>query len=450
MLNRVVTRTRLNDTRDASAIRNMLEAASIGDEQNSIKVFSLLDLYSLDNARRGDLDERAVDFGAVTNGNLPPRVAGRSSQGQLELVRTGSTGVLNIAAGYRVQRIGTGGQKVTAVTTAAASIPDGSTTTGLVAAVTEQKGAFTESEPGTFRKPLSRIPGIVSVNNPVPFKGGTDEEGDDAFRDRIKAYVRSLPLCTPRAIEALALEVELLSGERVISATRSERADRPGRGTLYIDDGNGTVAAGRVHAVASETVLASATGGERRLQLARFPVVETEAIEIYVNGALQTRDVDYALMPGTGAFHLLESAYPSGLTAADTVTATYSYYSGLIAETQWRVDGRQDNPADYPGWRAFGAHIVVKPPVTQFITVDATLVLRPGYVRATAVQRAKEAVALYINSLPIGADVVRHEIIEILMAIPGVFDVRLELPAGNQAVADGKVARSQDSGLLIR
>jgi len=449
MLNRVVARTTLNDTRDASMLRAILSAAAAGDEQNAIKILSLLDLFSIDRAERNDLDERAADYGAVLGGNLPPRTTGRAAQGSLEFVRSSSSGVITIAAGTRVQRSG-GGRRIAAVTTVVGTIADGATTSGFVTAVAEQTGSDTNSEPGTFTKLLSRTPGVNSVTNSVPFIGGEETESDGSFRERIKNYIRSLPLCTPKAFEALALQVELSSGQRVLSAKAVERDDQPGRGILYIDDGTGTVAAGAIQPASGETVVAVATGGETRLQLQRYPVVSEMAISVIVNGTLQTRDDDYFLMPGTGAVHLSETSFPIGLTAADTVTASYSYYTGLIAETQWRVDGRADSPVLYPGWRAFGAHILVKPPITQFITIDAVITMKPGYVRSTAASRAKAAISQYINYLPIGSDVIRNEVIERIMVVPGIFDLNLTSPSSNVPIGDTTVARVIAAGLLIR
>lgn len=447
ILNRLFSRTVLNDSREAAVIRNVAAAAAAGDELLSFSILALLDLFSIDNAIREDLDERAVDYGTESSSELAPRSDGKRAQGNLEFTRTGISGTINIPVGTRVEKPGS--TRIVAVTTVAGTIPAGSTTSGLIAATTEQVGAAANGEPGTFKKLVSRIPGVNAVTNPTPFVGGEDEERDADFRERIKNYVRTLPLCTPKAIEELAVQVELEDGRRVVSAKAIERADQPGRATLYIDDGTGTVAAGASAAIVGELLVESATGQERRLQLDRFPVNDSASVQIRVNSILQVRDTDYFLMPGTGAVHLSEASYPTGLAAGDTVTADYTYFTGLIAETQWRLDGRQENRSLYPGWRALGAHILVKAPTTNFIDVEARLVLRTGYVRDTAVSRAKAEVSRYVNSLEIGADVILHELVERLMGVPGVFDLRFTEPTGNIAIADDAVARVQDSGLMI-
>jgi hypothetical protein len=449
MVNRVVARTKLNDSRDAAGLMQMLAAAGAGDEQNSIKIMSLLDLYSFDRAKGPDLDERAADVNAAIGGNLPPRIKGTRSQGKIELIRSVGTGVVPIPVGQRIERIG-GSQKVVAVTTVAGEFADGSVSSGLISAVTEQKGSFTESEPNTFRKMITRVPGVVSANNPVPFIGGVDTEKDDDFRERIKGYIRGLALCPPRSIQALALQVELESGERVLTARPLERDDRPGRGILYIDNGTGTTAEGHIHDVVDEEVLNPATGGERMLQLQRFPIVESETLTIRVNGVIQVRDTDYFLMAGTGSFHLSEASFPDGLSDGDTVTATYSYYSGLVAETQWRIDGRADNPIDYPGWRAFGGFILVRPSEPLWVTIDAVLTIKTGYSRDAAVTKARSVVSRYINTRTDGEDPVRNRIIDEMMDVPGVGDLNLLAPAANISVPDTFVARVRTSGLLIR
>lgn len=448
MFNSVVARSRINDSRDASTIRQILDAAAFGDEQSMFKAMSLLELFSVDNASDLDLNERAVDFGAGDPGSsLSERQGATRAQGTLEFRRISTTGTIQIAAGSKAAK--PGNPQIVAATTTAGTIPDGATSSGPIAAVTEQTGATANGAAGTFIKLISRVPGVNSVTNPTPFRYGESRESDDDFRARIKNHWRTLALCPKKAIEVLAREVELADGRRVVSATAVERDDEPGRATLYIDDGTGAIAAGQVQLVTSETVLESATGGEQRLQLYRYPVVESAGFTISVDGVAQLRDSDYYLMPGTGAFVLSETSYPDGLTAGQQVTASYSYYTGLIAETQWKIDGRQDNRTEYPGWRALGALVVVKPPTTQYIQVEARPITLAGYDRTVVAERARDEVSRYINGLAIGEDVVRHEIIERVMGVPGMLDLVLTLPVGNVPIPDDTVARVRDSDMTI-
>lgn len=447
IVNRVVTRSRLNDLRLASALRQVIAAAAIGDEQASLKILQFVDLYAYTRCRGEDLDERLVDLGPSTGGEFQPRRVATPSAGALVLTRASSIGTRTIAAGYRAQRAGVG-RPVTAVTTSDAAFADGRTTTDLVGAATEQTGSYTETEPGAFTRPLSRETGIIAVSNPVPFVGGVDQERDEELIERARQYIRSLSVSTLRAIEVLARQVVLEDGRRVVVAKAYERADQPGRGTLWIDDGTGGVADNEVHALTGEVLVTSALGGEADFQTLRYPIVESARFELRINGVPVPTKM-YALMYGPGTVRLSEVSFPSGLAAGDELTADYSYYTGLLAEVQWRLDGRPDDPVRYPGWRAFGAHLVARPPRLRLLTVRGGLVLEQGRVRADAVASAKLEVSRLINRGNVGVGGIRNEIIERIMGVPGVIDLALEEPTANVPVAADSVLRIRASGLQI-
>lgn len=440
MLNRVISRTVLNDSREAAVVRQILEAAAQSDELLYLKTLSLLELFSLDSAFGEDLDERAKDFGLEREG-------AKSASGAVQFSRASTIGIVTIAIGTRIAKLGS--PQVTYVTTQSGVFADGAAISELIPAVAITAGLNTDAEPGTIRRLLSRQASINSVTNPVRFTGGQNVERDEDFRERLRGRIRSLALSTPRAIEALSLAVDLADGRAVRAVQLTERDDQPGRFVVYADDGSGTIDASAIVTIPSETIIAAATGGENLLQTAQFPIAQGTAFKLEVNSVLQTRGTDYHLIDGPGSIRLDESSFPTGLTIGDAVTVEYSHYVGLLAELQWRIDGRQDNRTRYPGWRGAGGLGRALPARAQFTSVQGTLVMLTGYLRETAAARANAEVSRYINSSQVGQDIIQAEIIERVMGLPGVFDFRLTTPPGNIATPDGAVTRIKAEGLQI-
>ena len=61
----------------------------------------------------------------------------------------------------------------------------------------------------------------------------------------------------------------------------------------------------------------------------------------------------------------------------------------------------------------------------------------------------RTAIKDYINTLAISGDVIRSELIRRIMAVEGVYDVILTLPATNITMLDDQLARTTDVNVVI-
>lgn len=113
------------------------------------------------------------------------------------------------------------------------------------------------------------------AQNDAKFTTGTDRETDDQLRDRIKDAVPALSRGIKQAIlNAIVGLVDPVSAKRVVSASIVLPVEDAEAVKVYIDDGTGFEPS--FDSIGFETIKASSTGGEQRLQLNQFPVVKAQ------------------------------------------------------------------------------------------------------------------------------------------------------------------------------
>lgn len=109
--------------------------------------------------------------------------------------------------------------------------------------------------------------------------------------------------------------------------------------------------------------------------------------------------------------------------------------SNLVAEVQKVVDGyRKVDGTPVIGWKAAGVVFEAYAATEVVQAVTAELVIIEGFVAADIIAQAEVIVAEYLAGLGIGQQAIYHEIVERLMAIPGVFDVDVTTPAANTGI----------------
>ena len=200
----------------------------------------------------------------------------------------------------------------------------------------------------------------------------------------------------------------------------------PGYADCFIDDGTGTVGINDRRNVTDENVTdypgntssGVAQGGEETLYLREKPVATIFEMRSDQRGVL-VEGTDFFVNPANG-----QVQFAPVLVAGERITASYSYFVGLIAEAQKIIEGDPQDRQAYPGYRAAGCNVVVRAPDLTAVDVTASLVVENGYDADAARFRAKEMATRYINTLGIGADVVFYEVIAQMMEVPGVIDVR--------------------------
>ena len=164
-------------------------------------------------------------------------------------------------------------------------------------------------------------------------------------------------------------------------------------------------------------------------------------VQISSNIAGEASGVEVA--GGTGNTTLNFSIVPS--LGADG----YRYFTGLMQQTQWTVDGREDLPDTYPGIRAAGVQVEVIEPVRKPQRVEVDITPREGVTLASISNEIKTAVSAYINTLPVGGDVIISEITVATKGVSGVFDSKVNFPLENAAIADSELARIAESAIIV-
>ena len=242
-VSRTVSRTDLSDVTDSSGFKHFLAAFSREIDEAYYQMDRLKDLFDLDKASGIDLDERAKNIQPATL----TRTLSRAAAGGVIFTRATTIGTITIASGTVVKTA----SGILFQTTVQTQILAGGTDSVLTGIAASERGVSGNVDPGTIVKFGSTIPGVDSVTNPAATLQGRDEEGDDAFRSRIKEFIKSLARSTVDALEFVALGVVDDSGKEVIFSHLFEDPLDAGKGILYIDDGFGT---------AEETLVSSPDG----------------------------------------------------------------------------------------------------------------------------------------------------------------------------------------------
>lgn len=445
MNNKVVARTDLNDLTDTSGVKHVLAAAAREDDDQYFRMRRQLNYFDLDKCFGDDLDARIKDL----NPKLIGRLGAQRATGTVVFSRVGTVGIVTIPVGTEVKKASGERYRTTAQTQILAGAHD-SVATAIEAV---DAGANSNADPGVITIFGVQPSGVDSVTNGIAATGGRNKESDDELRGRAKAFLRSLSRATNVALlSAVFGAVDVATGKRVLFASLWEDPVNRGNVIIYIDDGSGTAAT--TAAAVAEPVVGPAVGGEIDLYLDHPPVQLEYAYSIvHTPFGLPATPIsmgsDYLMNPASGHVKLTQATFPTGLGAGDAVSATYQYFTGLIAEAKKIVDGDPSNRATYPGYRAAGVLVRVLSPWIVPITVEATVNLLQGFDRTSVLAKVRTAIMGYINTLGIGEDVVLAELIERAMGVAGVYDVQFVAPAENRVITDSQLARSRTSDITL-
>lgn len=450
---RVVARSTLTDVAPGDPMTQIVGAVAVAVEAAYLEIARLLADFSVDSASGEGLDRRVAE---ILPGDLL-RQGATFAVGQLQWQTAAPVAVeVTIPAG--TQAAAPGSPRRIYVTTVPGRIAVGATqsdrndgTPGQIPARAVTAGVAGNAELDTVKIVQTAVPNAVAVTNPIPFAGGQDRETDDGLRARARAYVRSLPRAIPEALEQRALEAEV-DGRRVVVAKVWEDPVNRGEVTLYIDDGTGAVT--ETAAAAGEDLTdagSGAVGGEQGFNLSSWPVVAS-SVTVYRNtggGDVElVEGTDYYLVPSRGFIWLDPAVFPTGLDAGDAlVVDAYTYYTGLIQRVQVLIEGTPNDPEN-TAWRSAGVNVTVAQPIVRLVSLRGTITVRDGD-RPAILTEVRRRLSAYVNGLNVGDAVVRSEIIERAMGVPGMYDFDLELPAANIPTAYNEVARLTSANLDI-
>lgn len=188
----------------------------------------------------------------------------------------------------------------------------------------------------------------------------------------------------------------------------------------------------------------SAESGQNFFSTSELPVVRNSFrlwIDSGAGPVLQVEDTDYFLNRGTGQIELLGA----GAAIGSVVFCTYTFYTGLVAETQRVINGVADFETSYPGVGAAGVRIVVETPSTRRVTIRLSISVESGFDETDVIPEVQEVVEQYITGLGIGQDVIVAEIIERAMGVAGMFNVVVALPASDVIVLENELSTPFDA-----
>lgn len=131
-----------------------------------------------------------------------------SSVGELQYTRSVAGAAFTILAGSRISTKNTSGANVIVETIEDLSFALNETGAKTVKAKATETGAKTNVKANLLTVPVDAIGDTnTTVTNPAPFAGGTDDESDEALRQRYYAFPKTLRRGTLDAIELGALSV---------------------------------------------------------------------------------------------------------------------------------------------------------------------------------------------------------------------------------------------------
>ncbi len=127
----------------------------------------------------------------------------------------------------------------------------------------------------------------------------------------------------------------------------------------------------------------------------------------------------------------------------------YKFFTGLIQKAQFTIDGLDSDPFNFPGEGAAGTQFEVLTPVLVKLELIVDITTDQGVSISSISNDVSNAILNYVNSLPIGGDVILSEIVAAAQSIDGVFDVSVSNFTDNITIADGELARLDDDDLTI-
>lgn len=321
------------------------------------------------------------------------------------------------------------------------------------------------------------IPNVATVDNALPFAGGSDIEDDEALRGRVLDEIqqpqaagaatdlRRWARSRPGVVEATVVPVWegpwtariILLGpnSQPVSQEVIEDVQRYLTGAAVLPDpedacntylgvaGNVTGAAVRYRvtylddsgaetAPSPASIAVNATAD--KVELTDVPVGPTGTVKRRIYRAMTVADHT------TNNYRLVA-------TINDNVTTTYQDNTTSVATN--RLVPRTNNTSEFDGKAPMGMQVSVDTPIVVPIDVSVEIIPTTGYSLdgtggTVALEAAlAEALAAYITSLPPGGDVIYAHVASTFFDVAGVYDIdNLTVEGGttNVSLEDGQVA----------
>lgn len=447
LASRVIARTELTDLAEGSVLMHLVSTVAEEMALAELRLQQIRNSFSPSTAAGADLDERAREL--PPNG-LQRRAETRAQGAVMQLTRLDEATDVQKAAGenfpdpltvpqgssFRRSDDPSQVYETTADVTFAGSAGAGLAGEGTISSVyvrAREPGTAGNCDIGAVVEIVSAPAQIISATNTLALDNGQERESDAQLRERMLVYMASLARCQPAALEFAALDYVSTLGSRAMYAKVYEDPTNRGYSELVVDDGSGLAANTTTGTVTTGTVPAHgqvvlyhdapATAPISSIQVSRGGVVTTYR---YSEGA-------YLSLHERGLVY-----FPEGELAPGDVwrIAGYSAYTGLVAELQQHIEGDTSRPIDYPGWRAAGTRVVVRPARTEYLSFDMHVIPRQ-YVGLGDVSVELETAAVeFLRGLGPGETLYASQLLDRLMDNSKVISVRIYEPGTSTFLAD--------------
>jgi hypothetical protein len=127
----------------------------------------------------------------------------------------------------------------------------------------------------------------------------------------------------------------------------------------------------------------------------------------------------------------------------------YAKYTGLLEEVHKTIYGDDTDSIAYEGVGAAGIRFEIKAPTIEEHEFNIDVTLQEGISISTVEDEIKNAVTGYVNTLDIGDSVILAEIIDRVMDVNGIIDMRILSPTSNIIIQENELARTSDSLITI-
>lgn len=260
------------------------------------------------------------------------------------------------------------------------------------------------------------------INNYSAFTGGTDEELDEAYRTRIQQSATS----GGRAyVKAIKTAIENVSGVRSVNVIERPLKMELNEAHTY---NTGTLNYGLIYDT----------------------IVDDSNVEITgtVSSAPYTfiKDIDYVVNESENRIEFLATG-----TLPDNATQFFVDYSyEWIGHVECYVGGEEypigtetsdDIDAAIEDTKGGGIVVTWTEPTTIYVDVVATITINSTTNLTTAKTEAESAITTYLNSLDVGQNVVKNEIVSLIMNVAGVTNCNVSTPTSDLTINENEICR---------
>lgn len=410
-LGALITRSGLTDTNEGSVLHTLAHTLASLAASTERQIEAARAAFDFRAASGAELDARLSELPLSTIS----RLSATPARGAVEVTIEAQPAELIIEAGAAF-----GASRHPALlylTTEAHTIAAGATraTLNLEAA---EAGTSGNLNAGAIDQIIDAPAELISVNNPAPISGGTDEESDSALKRRAQLYLQSLARSQPAALEYLAYSHPSTAG-RVILASLYEPPELRGESVLFVDDGTGQLESATR---AGATYTGTAPAGGVSVIYHEAPAVDAPRVRITTpNGTRLLTEEEARAIPERGVIYITEGTFNEG----DSYTLEpYQVFTGIISELQREIEGDTSAPTAAQGWRAAGTRVRVAPAQPYFLDIDLSLTAAAGYDLDTLHAAISSRLLELTYGLRIGAPLYAAQVTHEAMSVEGVLNAR--------------------------